>query len=344
VQARSAAAALLAAAASLAAALPACTVGRGDAHSERSEPATDAKVEAAPIASDAPEHGAWTAALPSATASIGETVAWLGANAAALSPGTEIAVTVRDLETGEHASFAGDELHVSASVAKPLWVAAALDGADPDAVAQVALPIFERSDNESAGEVIDLLGASPDGPNRVNRYLWDRVGMANTALLRWSFGGTARAATNAPAEMGDDNYVCADDLITFLRRLEAEQILPGRRGALLRRWLTLTPRSGFAGWLGTRLPEEARRTMMHKAGWLVPGCCGADDLYSTLNEMGIIEAPGHHRYAVAILSRRGEDYWSRQVGLVELASCLVYRAVAREERRCGPPQGGDEAR
>jgi hypothetical protein len=29
----------------------------------------------------------------------------------------------------------------------------------------------------------------------------------------------------------DDNYACADDLITFLRRLEAEQILAGRRGA-----------------------------------------------------------------------------------------------------------------
>lgn len=251
-------------------------------------------------------------------------VSRLGAEVQTASPGTELAIAVRQLGAGAPAGWNEQVPHVSASAAKVLWVAAALDRVGLGPVEPLAGPVFRASDNEASGAVIDLIG-----PNAVNEYL-RRLGLKHTALTKWNYG-KPRRATNSPDEMKGDNYFTAGDAVSFLERLDRGELLGAKETAALRSWMLLTPRAGCGGWLGSLLPEAARGSMMHKAGWLPPGCCSDDRVYNTLTEIGLVEAPGHRRYAVAILARRGNDYWGRQAPFVERASCLVYRAVAQDE-------------
>src|SRR5687768_6490486 len=128
---------------------------------------------------------------PSASAPMQETLDWLAGEIAARSPGTEIAISIEDLQTGARAQIAGDAVHVSASSAKAWWVAAALYGVGTSAVSQYARPIFASSDNGATGSAIDLVG-----PNYVNTFMWDLAGMNASALTQWSYG-RSRVATNS---------------------------------------------------------------------------------------------------------------------------------------------------
>ena len=237
------------------------------------------------------------------------------------SPGTQAAIAVLDFTTGEYAAASDTERHVSASSPKAIWVAAALDHSGIAAVTPYASPIFRNSDNDAAGSAIDLAG----GPDAVNVFYAGKAGMVDSALTQW-FGN--RVATNSPHKMGDDNYFTAKDAVTFLSRLEAGTLIGAAETTQLETWMTWSPRTGFGGWLGTQLPAAAQTSMMHKAGWLPPGCCGDDATYNTLNEIGIVEVAPGHRYAVAILARRGNDWYGKQVPWVERASCVIYRAVS----------------
>jgi beta-lactamase class A len=241
------------------------------------------------------------------------------------SSGTELSIAVEDLQTGMRASIGGDVLHVSASSAKAWWVAAAIGGAGVDAVAPYADPIFRSSDNAASGYAIDLVG-----PDAVNAFLWDRAAMMSTALTQWSYG-TPRVATNSPRLMGWDNYTTAGDATTFLALLHRGQLLDETGTAALLSWLTLSPNSGVGGWLVARLPTEVQASVEHKAGWLPPGCCSDDRAYNTLNEVGIVTAGDGRAYAVSILARRGESYWTRQAPFVEMASCSIFRAFTQDE-------------
>ena len=257
--------------------------------------------------------------------------------AARLSPGTDVALSVKDLRTGEYGGSADTVPHVSASSAKVYWVAAALKKADPAKVAPLAEKIFRTSDNGASGEVIDLMG----GPNAVNDYLRS-LGLLNTALTKWNYQ-RQRRATNSPQALGNDNYMCAADAVSFLQRLEAGELLKPASTTRLLKWMELTPREGCGGWLGTRLPPEARASLRHKAGWLPPGCCSDDSRYNILNEVGLVRLPDGGRYAVAILAAHGPD-WPKQAFFVERASCVLYRALSgKAELDCGEElakQGG----
>ena len=259
------------------------------------------------------------------TASIDEVMAWLETELPARSPGTQISITWEDLQTGHRVSLNGDTKHVSASSAKAWWVAAALDGVGVTPVAQYAQPIFRYSDNAASGYVIDLIG-----PNAVNDWMWNVGGMNNSALTQWNYNAT-RVASNSPRAMGSDNYMTSDDAVTFLARVYRDEILTGATGDQLLTWMTLSPNTGTGGWLSTRLPVAIQDTTMHKGGWLPPGCCSSDSYYNTANEIGIVTTQFGRAYAVAILTRRGTDYWNRQVPFVELASCVMYRAFVQED-------------
>jgi beta-lactamase class A len=235
-------------------------------------------------------------------------------------PGTDVAIAVKDLLTGEYAQVDDAVPHVSASSAKAVWVAAALDGVGVAAVAPHAQPIFVSSDNYESGAVIDLIG-----PNAVNDFYW-RVGMSHSALTQWSYG-KSRVATNSPRALGSDNYLTTGDAVAFLAALDAGTLLDADATAALEGWMTLSPRSGYGGWLGSDLPETMRAGMMHKAGWLPPGCCGDDGYYNTLNDIGLVQAPNGHRLAIAIFARRGDDYWTRQAPFVAHAACVLVAAV-----------------
>lgn len=249
-------------------------------------------------------------------------IAMLAAEVAVKSPGTQVSIAVHDLGTGEAAGHDDAERHVSASSPKAIWVAAALDESGITAVTPYAAPIFEDSDNAAAGSAIDLAG----GIDAVNVFYRTKAGMIDSAMAQWS----GRVATSSPRKMGNDNYFTAKDAVTFLTRLERGTLLSPPLTAQLRTWMTWSPRTGFGGWLGTLLPATARASMMHKAGWLPPGCCGDDGEYNTLNEIGVVEAAPGHRYAIAILARRGTDYYGKQAPWVERASCVIFRAVAAQ--------------
>jgi beta-lactamase class A len=251
------------------------------------------------------------------------TVDRLQAEAAWRTPGSEVALAVQHLASGARASSRGGELYVSASSAKAWWVAAALDGVGVAPVEPYADPIFINSDNGATGDVIDLVG-----PDAVNVYLWDVVGMGrdSTALTQWSYERT-REASNSPRNMGSDNYTTADDAVIFLAGLEAGAVLDATATAALSDWMTRSPRSGTGGWLAARLPADAQAGARHKGGWLPPGCCSSDERYNTLNEVGLVDTP-RGTYAVAILTHAGDDWYGRQAPYAELASCEIYKTVA----------------
>ncbi|HEY8074438.1 MAG TPA: serine hydrolase [Labilithrix sp.] len=279
-------------------------------------PADDAATP--PPAASAPPDSP-PSAPPPAPKVLAAPVAMLAAEVAARSPGTDAALAVLDLTSGEYASSNETVTHVSASSPKAIWVAAALDHSGIDAVTPYAGPIFENSDNVAAGSAIDLAG----GIDAVNDF-YVRAGMTDSAMTQWN----GRVATNSPKKMGDDNYFTAKDVIAFLSALDHGTLIAAPLTSQLETWMTWSPRTGYGGWLGTLLPPAAQTSMMHKAGWLPPGCCGDDATYNTLNEIGIVQVPMGHRYAVAILARRGSDWSGKQAPWVERASCVIYRAVS----------------
>ncbi len=274
---------------------------------------------------DGDPGGAGDAGLDPAAleAELQATIDRLQSEAAWRTPGSEVALAVQHLATGARASSRGGELYVSASSAKAWWVAAALDGVGVAAVEPYADPIFIDSDNGATGEVIDLIG-----PDAVNVYIWDVVGMGrnSTALTQWNFNAT-REAANSPRLMGSDNYTTADDSIVFLAGLQAGAVLDAAATSALLDWMTRAPRSGTGGWLPARLPAEPQTGARHKGGWLPPGCCSSEERYNTLNEIGLVDTP-RGTYAVAILSHAGDDWYGRQAPYVELASCEIFKTVA----------------
>ncbi len=174
-------------------------------------------------------------------------------------PGTQAAISVINLNTGESASANGDVLHVSASSAKVMWVAAAVNVVGTSRVQPLAGPIFINSDNTASGTCIDLVGA-----NGVNNFYWNVVGMRNSAFTSW---GASRQASNSPRRMGGDNYFTANDCALFLRKLAQNQIL-GNNANTVKQWMTMAPKSGTGGWLGTKLPAQAKNSLMHKGGFV----------------------------------------------------------------------------
>jgi beta-lactamase class A len=254
-----------------------------------------------------------------AIGSLADAVALLAAEAPQRSPGTDFAIAVMNLTTGDYAGSNDDVRHVSASSAKVLWVTAAVHaGAD---VSDIATEIFRDSNNELSGVAIDRAG----GPDAVNEFLWNVVGMEHSILANWSFGGVRRVATNQ-GQLGGDNYFTARDLMTFLSKLDRGE-LAGERTIELEGYMKLAPDSGVGGWLPAMLPAYVRPGVMHKAGWLPPPSYSE---YSTMNDVGIVQVPGGDRYAIALLARHGDDYWGAQARFVQRASCVVYRTVAQD--------------
>lgn len=249
--------------------------------------------------------------------SLAEAVNALASEAPSRSPGTELGIAVMNLSTGEYAGAGDDVRHVSASAAKVMWVAAAMHAGA--GVGDIAPGIFKSSDNYLSGTAIDRAG----GIDAVNDFYWNVADMDHSVTANWSFGKTRRASNQGL--MGGDNYFTPRNVISFLSKLDRGEIL-GEQTDELRTYLTWSPRSGYGGWMGTLLPEAARAGMMHKAGWLPPPDYAE---YSTLNEVGIIQVPRGERYAIALLAHHGNNYGA-EASMVERASCVVYRTVAKD--------------
>jgi beta-lactamase class A len=229
-----------------------------------------------------------------------------------------------NLTTGEYAG-AGDEVrHVSASSAKVIWVAAAMHAGGT--VSDIAPGIFESSDNALAGVAIDRAG----GIDEVNDFYWHVADMDHSITANWSIG-KPRHATNQ-GQMGGDNYFTPHDVIGFLSKLDRKEILSKSATATLENYMTMSPRSGYGGWLGTLLPPAAREQMMHKAGWLPPGSATTPAAINTHNEIALVPYGDDRMYAVSILLHGGSDYYGAQIPFLEHASCAIYVAVSGDER------------
>ncbi len=252
-------------------------------------------------------------------------IAALGPKCGALSAGSDCGITVHDLVTGETAHWRGNAPYVSASSAKAVWVAAALYDVGIAAVQPHATPIFANSDNNESGLVIDLLSS----PDRVNTFMWQDLAVPDSGFCNWSFGKT-RHANNCPNTMGGDNFFTSDDMTSFLTSLWDRSLLGDAKASAELDWMKLSPRSGYGGWLGTQLPQAAQATMHHKAGWLPPDQVPG---YSNSNDIGIVEVPGGHAYAVSILLNGAPNidaYNNKQLPTLEYASCVVFHAVAKD--------------
>ncbi len=265
-----------------------------------------------------------TCKLP-AGSSLQTLVTALGAKCGTASPGSTCGISVRDLVTGESAHHRGNAFYVSASSAKAIWVAAALYDTSIAAVTPHADPIFRSSDNSESGLVIDLLAS----PARVNTFMWQDIGVPDSGFCSWNFD-KQRNATNCPNTAGGDNFFTADDMAMFMTALWDHSLLGDAKSAAELDWMTLSPRSGYGGWMGTQLPAAARPKIHHKAGWLPPDVVPG---YANSNDIGIVEVPGGHPYAVAFLLDGAPTinaYNTKQLPLLEKASCVVYHAIAKD--------------
>jgi hypothetical protein len=267
-------------------------------------------------------------------------LARLAAEAATFTPSIagrkpfELTAAVEWLPTGQKWSFKGDVPHISASSAKFIWAAAALRaGHTPAELEKCADPTFVYSCNNTAGSLIDAAG----GVAAVNKFTADVVGNSKDAmtLCAWSSDvkrvdaacGTAICPLYAQACGG--NYFTASAAVRFLEKAWKGDLLPPDKTAALMRWATMSPRSGFAGWIGTQLPPEVRKTINHKPGAIAPGCCGiADPAFSYNNEIAIVHSP-RGDYAVALMLAHAQS-WCQEIATLEWGSCVVYHALVRD--------------
>ncbi|WP_394823923.1 serine hydrolase [Pendulispora albinea] len=250
----------------------------------------------------------------------------LGPQCGQYSPGTYCSLSVRDLVTGETASYRGNAFEAPASTVKALWVAAALLDVGIEKVKPLAEPVFIDSDNSAAGQVIDLL-VSPD---RVNTFAWHDIGVADIGFCRWNYDKVREAGNCDRGPRGGSNFITTDDAVRFLTAVWNRRLLGKERSRQLLDWMKLSPRQGYGGWLGTQLPPAARATMHHKAGWLPPAEVPGN---SNSNEIGIVEVPNGHPYAVALLLNGApsqEAYDQVQLPTLEYASCVIYHAAAKD--------------
>jgi hypothetical protein len=210
-----------------------------------------------------------------------------------------------------------DSLVVSASAAKPFWVAAALAEFPPSQIAPVAEDIFLWSDNVTAGGVIGLIGA-----NRINDFLL-KAGLANTALVYWGFGGEF-VADSYPGPLDGDNYTTVADAVRFYSMLVSGELLDETATDAILDWLRLSP----ADWsdqpwtspLANLLPPGVQHQILHKAGWLPAACCNNDT--NIVIDAGVIYT-ADTSYAIAIATSSYGDFDS-QVAYMSWVSCEVY--------------------
>ncbi len=248
----------------------------------------------------------------------------LGAQFPTHAGGADLAVAVTWLPTKTRWSFQGTLPRTSASSVKWVWAAAALAKNSIAAVETPALPTFKDSNNSTAGQLIDLAG----GPNAVNDFTVALgIPITQLSLCGWSFDKT-RVATNCSKLAGGDNFFTAVGAVTFLEKVWGGAGLPADKATKLAEWATLSPRSGYGGWVGTQLPASVRPSLQHKAGWLPTGCCSSG-YPAFYNEIAIVRT-GRGSYAFAASAKNAgatrDD--TKETKALEWASCVVFHALA----------------
>ena len=217
----------------------------------------------------------------------------------------------------------------SASAVKPLWTAAAIDAAGLEAVVPLAHRTIALSNNYTAGEVIDLAG----GVDNVNNWVRGVAGLKDTNLSSWSFGKRRVSSLGL-----GPTRTTMNDLALFYVRLHQGQLLEKAETARLVSWLKQTPRrlSYVDGALVDRLPSAISESVLHKTGWLPPGCCG--DAVPQIIDAGLVFLPNGEWFALALSSSNARHY-DRAVKWLGFAACRIYVVVGNDSARNCQRQG-----
>lgn len=247
----------------------------------------------------------------------------LQSKAATTTPGTDFGIAVEWLPTGQRWGARAEVPRNSASSAKFLWAMAALSKNAIATVETPALPTFKDSNNSTAGQLIDLAG----GPNAVNDFASKTLGVpaAEFSLCHWSYDKT-RNATNCSDALSGENFFTPNGAVKFLEAVWQRKAIGKDKGDKLLAWATLSPRSGYGGWISTQLPADVKPEVHHKAGWLPTGCCGTG-FPPHYNEIGIVPTK-RGSYAIALSLKGGTD--AKMTKTMEWASCVVWHALARD--------------
>lgn len=267
-------------------------------------------------------------------ADLATTVDRLAADARAGGPEVRVSISVQAVEAGSLPVSVEPRLpFLSGSAGKVYWAAAATAARGPAAVEPEATQIFEWSDNDAAGRVVDLAD-----PNAVNLFLAGPVGADDTAFYFWGFGGDGRGSALYPGPFGGNNPTTTADAVRFMVRLDRGELLNPDGTEAMRDWLGRSPRdtshpSTWGGLFGDRLPAEVQAGVLHKGGWL-PGeredrscCADFDDLFI---DSGIFETPAGDRWAVSVAVSEGDDV-ARNADVVRRSVCEIYRTVSADD-------------
>ena len=165
------------------------------------------------------------------------------------------------------------------------------------------------------GTAIDRAG----GIDAVNDFYWNVADMDHSITANWSFGDATRVE---PGPHGRRQLLHAAQRDPFLTKLDRGEIRRADGRAPHVHDVVAAERLRRLD--GTLLPEAARR-MMYKAGWLPPPDYAE---YSTLNEVGIIQVPAAS--ATRSRPRASRNNYGARRAWWERASCVVYRAVAKD--------------
>jgi hypothetical protein len=265
----------------------------------------------------------------------------LAAQARAGSREVRVSITAQSLAPGSRPVSVAPRLpFLAGSAAKAYWAAAATAARGPAAVEPEATQVFEWSDNEAAGRLVDL--ADPDA---INLFLAGPVGADDTAFYFWGFGGDGRGSALYPGPFGGNNPTTTADAVRFMVRLDRGELLDRRGTEAMRDWLRRSPRntshpSTWGGLFGDRLPPEVQADVLHKGGWLLGdrddrSCCAEfDDLFV---DSGIFETPGGDRWAVSVAVSSGGDA-AHNADFVRHSVCEIYRTVSTDDTwDCGTP-------
>ena len=277
----------------------------------------------------------------------------LAALAVAWDDKAEVALAVITSE-GVSVGVNADMRHSSASAAKSLWLAAALSHLDVEAVQPLVRGALVESDNKTAGEVIDLIGASiaaADSPvgavgvSAINEWTEEVVELKNTRLLAWRFPlvdveAAQRRAPEISENQAAENYTTTADLARFYAQLWRGELLDREETAALIGWLKTTERGttidAVDDAMAQRLPSAVADEVGHKAGWLPPSCCSV----RLILDAGVVPLPDGGWFSIAALSMRGEHY-ELSLQWVALAACRIYLLLSSDEELvCERPSDG----
>ena len=257
-------------------------------------------------------------------------------------PHATFGIAVQLLEpAGNPQGINENEGFVSASAAKPYWMASVIAAEGLEAVEPHASAILCLSDNAAAAAVIDATGIDP-----INEFLHDTAGMNGTFLLSWSFGSSPPASEQWMSQgRRGFNTTTAGDGAVFYARLYSGDLLPPEDTDAMLGWMAESSGCGreFTKPLASRLPEGAQ--VWRKSGWLPPSCCTVET--ATLNDFGIVRSTGDAddtAYAIAIATSGGAvsfDSYIQQSNFMAYASCRIYVAITSEPLDCDRPDDRD---